>query len=253
MKTRLGLVMWLLVAGGLGAGPDHSVFTAVLSDHVVEGRVDYAAIAQDERLDTYLADLAQTDPSALSTEAEQLALWINAYNAYTLRLVADAYPIDSIHDLATGGRIVGWLIRRTPWDIRFAEVGGKAYTLNEIEHEIIRARFAEPRIHFAIVCAAVSCPPLRSEAYITDRLDEQLDDQGRRFLNDSRHNTFDLADRTARISQIFSWFRKDFGANDREVVAFLARFAPAEAAADMVARPGDWRVQHAPYGWALND
>jgi hypothetical protein len=253
MKPILCLTALFFAVFSRAAVPDHALFTQLLADHVVAGRVDYAAMAQDERLDTYLAVLASTSPRNLPGEADRLAFWINAYNAYTLKLVADAYPIEIIHDMGTGGRIIGWLINRTPWDIRFAVVGGRTYTLNEIEHEIIRPEFGEPRIHFAIVCAAVSCPPLRSEAYTAARLDEQLNEQGRVFLTDTRHNTFDLVERTARISQVFSWFRKDFGANDREVIAFLSKFAPPGVGVDMVRHAPDWKIRHQSYDWSLND
>ena len=252
--TYRAIVFFLITLVGVTptlAEPDHGLLTEVLQQHVREGLVDYAALAQDARLDQYLALLNATDPDALSTN-EQLALWINAYNAYTLKLVADAYPIDSIHDLATGGKVIGWLIQRTAWDIRFADVGGETYTLNEIEHDILRPEFQDARIHFAIVCAAVSCPLLRSEAYLPERLDEQLDEEGRRFLADSSRNTFDLDNRRARISRIFSWFEEDFGQNDAEVIRYLSAYAPATVASDMKAAPDQWRVRYQPYDWSLN-
>ncbi len=235
------------------ASLDHHLLSKVLQDHVAEGLVDYAALAEDDRLETYLTQLAETDPAALSTEEEKLALWINAYNAYTLKLVADDYPIDSIHDLATGGMIIGWLIKRTAWDIRFAEVGGETYTLNEIEHEIMRKQFDEPRIHFAIVCAAISCPLLRAEAYLPERLEEQLEEEGRKFLADPSRNTFDLSQRRAWISKIFSWFGEDFGDNDAELIRYLARFAPFAVAADMARNAEEWKVGYQRYDWSLND
>ncbi|MEM0964704.1 MAG: DUF547 domain-containing protein [Verrucomicrobiota bacterium] len=246
----------LLFFGGTSllsvAAPDHNLFTAVLETHVEDGLVDYAALANDPRLEEYLASLAETDPATLPTEEERLALWINAYNAYTLKLIADAYPVDSIHDLATGGMVIGWLIKRTAWDIRFADVGGETYTLNEIEHDIIRPEFEDARIHFAIVCAAVSCPLLRSEAYVPDRLDEQLNEEGRRFLADTSRNTFDLSKRRARISKIFSWFEEDFGSSDTEVIRYLAEFAPPEVAMDMRHHADQWSIRYQSYDWSLN-
>lgn len=252
----------VLTVAGLWAGhfsfaenlaPDHGLFSAVLQEHVVAGLVDYAAVARDQRLPQYLDQLAETDPGRLASRAEKLAFWINAYNAYTLKLVADDYPVESIHDLGTGGRIIGWLLNRSPWDIRFAEVGGKKYTLNEIEHEILRPRFQEPRIHFAIVCAAVSCPPLRSEAYVPDRLDEQFDEQGRIFLADSRHNQFDFKERRASLSPIFSWFKEDFGGDDESLIRFVARFLGQDVARQLESHTEPWRVSHTDYDWSLND
>lgn len=238
---------------GLAAASDHALFSAVLADHVRDGRVDYAALRHDARLSRYLAQLADTSPDELASEAERLALWINAYNAYTLKLVADDYPVKSIHDLGTGGRILGWLLNRTPWDIRFAVVGGRTLTLNEIEHEILRPQFEEPRLHFAIVCAAVSCPPLRAEAYQADRLDAQLDDQGRRFLRDGVRNQFDVAGRRARLSPIFSWFAEDFGKTDAAVLRYVSRFAPPDVGRELAAGADRWSVSATDYDWSLND
>lgn len=251
-----GIIIGLLlisIAPIAAVAADHGLFTAVLQDHVEEGRVDYGALADDPRLDEYLAQLADTDPAILPSDADRLALWLNAYNAYTLKLVADAFPIDSIHELATGGMVIGWLIKRTAWDIRFAEVGGADYTLNEIEHEIIRPEFGDARIHFALVCAAVSCPRLRDEAYTAERLEAQLEEEGRRFLADPSRNSFDVTYRQARISKIFAWFEEDFGRGDAEVIRHLAKFAPADVADDMVRHAEKWTIDYQPYDWSLND
>jgi len=251
-SLNIGIAVFLALVSCVSGTIDHGLFTQVLQDHVEAGRVEYAALGEDERLDQYLAQLAAIDLETLTSANERMALWINAYNAYTLKLVADAYPIDSIHNLATGGMVIGWLIKRTAWDIRFAKVGGREYTLNEIEHDILRPEFQDARIHFAIVCAAVSCPLLRTEAYEPERLGEQLDEEGRRFLGDPSRNSFDLESRRARISKIFSWFEEDFGRRDAEVIRYLATFAPAAVAADMAASADDWRVGYQPYDWSLN-
>lgn len=249
------LLVFLLAIGGVKgtAEVNHELFTAVLSEHVDAGLVDYAAIAHDARLATYLEGFARTDPATLEGRNEKLAFWINAYNAFTLKLVAEAYPIKSIHELGTGGRIIGWLFKRTPWDIRFAEIGGKTYTLNEIEHDILRVEFAEPRIHFAIVCAAVSCPPLRAEAYLPDRLDEQLDEQARLFLADRRHNRFDVEQKQAWLSPIFSWFEEDFGGSEKSVMQFIAPFLESAETSRITATASAWSVNYTDYDWALND
>ncbi|MBT5903101.1 MAG: DUF547 domain-containing protein [Opitutaceae bacterium] len=250
-----GVVLLLLGAGQVAKsdGADHQIFSSVLQEFVKDGLVNYAALRNEKRLDQYLDQLDRTYPAQYATEAERLALWINAYNAYTLKLVADDYPIKSIHDLGTGGRIIGWLLNRSPWDIRFAKVGGEAYTLNEIEHEILRVRFDEPRIHFAIVCAAVSCPPLRAEAYFPDRLDEQLEEQARQFIADVRSNRFDLNSQRAEVSPIFSWFDEDFGENDAEILDYIAKLAPAEVSKSILENPRDWSLGYSHYDWSLND
>ena len=249
MKSLIFRSLWL---GGLALLPvssvafDHSLFTQVLAEHVDNGLVDYRMIKSDRNFDRYLSKLATTDPSALSSPSEQIAFWINAYNAYTLRLVADAYPVDSIHDIGTGGRIIGHLLKKTPWDIEMAEVGGQKLTLNHIEHEILRKQFTEPRIHFALVCAAVSCPPLRSEAYVAARLDEQLDDQARIFLADPTKNRFDSSKRRAELSAIFSWFKEDFGGSDGSVLAFVNPYVKP-------AIDAKWALRQTDYDWSLND
>ncbi|MDB4385296.1 DUF547 domain-containing protein [Opitutaceae bacterium] len=253
-RSVAGAFLLLALAGYVkGDGADHELFSVVLHDAVADGLVDYEALRDESRLDQYLDQLDQTDPTQYATEVERLALWINAYNAYTLKLVADDYPIKSIHDLGTGGRIIGWLLNRSPWDIRFARVGGKEYTLNEIEHEILRVRFDEPRIHFAIVCAAVSCPPLRSEAYFPERLEVQLNEQAKSFLNDSRSNRFDRTEKDAELSPIFSWFKKDFGGSDESILRFIVPFLD-EKTATTIRRDGfEWDVSSTHYDWSLND
>lgn len=251
----MGVIVLPLNGGNVARGEvaDHQLFSEVLAEFVADGLVDYAALRNEKRLDQYLVQLDGTNPADYATEAERLALWINAYNAYTFKLVADDYPIENINDLGTGGRIIGWLLNRSPWDIRFAKVGGEEYTLNEIEHEILRVRFDEPRIHFAIVCAAVSCPPLRAEAYFPERLDTQLAEQGRQFIADTRSNRFDLDRKKAEVSAIFSWFDQDFGGNDPEVLAFIATLAPGEVAESILKNPREWSLGYFHYDWSLND
>ena len=266
VRAFLLICMAVLVAGcggarvepvdtTLAAGLDDAdeLFTRLLHDHVADGKVDYAALSTDHRLDRYVAWIATTDPESL-TSAGALALWINAYNAYTLKLIADNYPVESINNLHSGGRIIGFATKRTAWDKQFAVVGGETYSLNDVEHEIIRKRFADFRIHFALVCAAVSCPPLRSEAFTAERLDMQLDDQCRVFLAQDEKNRFDAATRTAWLSPIFKWYRRDFGETDAGLLRALAPFVgdPAVRAA-LGSDAGAWRIEHTRYDWDLND
>ena len=231
--------------------PDDTAYTALLRQHVREGLVDYAALKGDVRLDAYLGQIAATDPAAFPSAKARFAYWINAYNAYTLKLVAEHYPISSINDLATGGRYAAQLIGKTPWDIRFADAGGRKLTLNEIEHEILRKEFKDARLHFAIVCAALSCPILRSEAYVPERLDEQLDLQGRWFFR--WRNRFDPETKQATLSKIFDWFAEDFGANQTELLRFVAAYAPAPIAASLSAEPEKWKLNYTFYDWGLNE
>jgi hypothetical protein len=239
----------------LASGVDDAdeLFTGLLDDHVTDGHVDYAALCTDPRLERYLAWLSVTDPESLDGNGA-LATWINAYNAYTLKLIVDNYPVESINDLHAGGRILAHATRRTAWDKRFVVVGGETFSLNDVEHDIIRKRFDDFRIHFALVCAARSCPPLRDEAYTAARLDAQLEDQGRRFLSQTDKNRFDLDARTAYLSPIFKWYRGDFGETDEDLLRAIAPFVgDAAVRSQLESAPGDWRVEHTHYDWRLND
>jgi hypothetical protein len=223
----------------------HRLFSSVLKTHVREGLVDYAGIEGDPRFDEYLALLAQTNPDTLGTAAEQLAFWINAYNAYTIKLILDRMPVESIRDISLGLPILFG-----PWSIEIANAGGEIYTLNAVEHDIIRERFADPRIHFALVCAAIGCPSLRAEAYEGSRLDEQLEDETRRFITDPAKNRFEVLHRRVRLSEIFSWYSSDFEEQAGSVTEFIAGYVTPDAAAML--RSGEFDLEYLPYDWSLN-
>jgi hypothetical protein len=228
-------------------------YTEVLSRYVKDGLVDYKALCKDARLQQYVDSLAKTDPEKLESRDAKLAFWINAYNAYTLKVICDHYPVSSINDLHFGGLFIGQALGKTVWHKKFVRINNQDLSLNQIEHEIIRPKFKEPRIHFALVCAAMSCPPLRSEAYQGANLDSQLNEQGRVFLNNPLHNRFDLKKEQARISKIFDWYGKDFGKNDTEVLLYISRYLPAETANAIKANPERWDVEYIHYNWSLND
>lgn len=216
------------------AAPDFSAYDALLHDHVRAGQVDYAALKTDARLADTVAAIAATDPAALTDRDARLAFWLNAYNALTLKLVADHFPVISIRDIA-GGK---------PWDqpvVKLAD--GRALTLNQIENDIVRPEFKEPRVHFALVCAAVSCPPLRSEAYVAGRLNAQLDDQAKTFVNDVFKNR--LGTHSLRLSAIFQWFAADFGGSEAAMVRFITPWMPKAPAPDAT-------VSYLEYDWKLN-
>ena len=241
----------LISAVALTAGPDDALFSALLRDHVDEGAVNYDAIANDDRLDTYLDQIAATDPAELPGRNARLAFWINAYNAYTLRLVVSVNGITSIREISGLGT-KGDPDTNKPWDQPFAAVGDQNYTLNQIENEIIRSRFGDVRIHYALVCAAYACAQLRSEAYSAEKLDDQLDEQGRWFL--ANRNEFDPRTRTARLSQIIQWYRVDFGADDTAVLETLADHAPLPVVANSLRNEARrWKVSYLDYDWTLND
>ena len=259
MKTFLKIVVWgaVFILGVhsriVQAEERHGLFTAALSQHVQAGLVDYKNACQDKQLEQYWEQLSATDPGVLSKE-DAMAFWINAYNAFTLKLICQNYPLKSISALHTGGLILGSVIGKTAWDKAFISISGMKYTLGQIEHKILRPVYQDPRIHFAIVCAAKSCPPLRSEAYEGFKLKDQLNDQGRTFLVDRQDlNVFDLGTRTAYISSIFKWFLKDFGRNTKELLLYLADYLPEDIKKDIKANAALWKIRFNPYDWSLNE
>lgn len=221
----------------------HTVWGELLTAHVVDGRVDYQGFKNNEiRLDGYLETLNATDPASL-TEAERLAFYINAYNAYTVKLILENYedgkPVRSIKSI--GG------LFQSPWSIQFARVGGEELTLDNIEHDIIRPGFNEPRVHFAVNCASVSCPPLLNEPYTGSELESQLELNTIRFLNDKNFNY--ISGNTLYVSKIFKWFGEDF---NNEISGFVGRYARGELLAGIQAAGESLKVKYLDYDWSLN-
>ncbi len=199
--------MLLCAAGAHGQDFDHSAWDRVLKLHVNEaGRVDYAALrANRGEFDAYIAKIAagspESHPQDFSSREAQLAYWINGYNALTIRGVIDNWPTKSVRDL---GFLFGFF-RRSDYT-----VGGKKVSLNYIEHDVIRKQFSEPRIHFALVCASLGCPRLRREAYVPERLEQQLEEDARYFINEPRNLAVDPARGRVTVSKIFDWYGGDF-------------------------------------------
>jgi hypothetical protein len=230
---------------------DHQLFTDILQKYVVNGLVDYKNLKNDNRLDKYLSQLSNTDPDKLNGDVK-FAFWINAYNAFTLQIVTENYPIESITDLNSGGKIIAYLLGNTVWDKEFITINNKKYSLNDIEHEILR-KMNEPRIHFAIVCASISCPELLNEAFEANTLETQLESQTRKFLNDKSRNDFDLKNRQANISEIFNWFDDDFGDSDENVLIFISKHVPENTSQDIKSNIKEWDISYKEYNWNLNE
>jgi hypothetical protein len=235
-------------------GSASSAYAEVLQQVVTpQGRVRYAALEADPAgLDAHLAAVASGDPSDLARrpEADRVAFWINAYNAITLKTIIDNYPVQP-RGLA-GLRYPPSSIRQIAgaWSDRRWTVLGRKMSLDDIEHETLRRQFAEPRVHVALVCAALGCPPLRSEPYEGARLASQLDDQARRYLASPAGLQLATDGRSVAVSAIFKWFAADFEATGG-VRAFLACHAP-EAARRAVADQRS-RITYLDYDWSLND
>lgn len=221
--------------------PSHGSWTNLLQQHVsAEGWVDYAGFkASQTQLDAYLAILSSATPSGDWSEQEKLAYWINAYNAFTVKVIVDNYPLESIRDLHPKPYIP---LLNTVWHRKFFNLNGRPTNLDEIEHKILRKQFDEPRIHFAINCASVSCPVLRNEAYTAEKLEAQLTDQAKKFLSSEIRNT--ISQDKIQISRIFQWFKGDF-TQKGSLIDFLNQYSPVEISEDA-------KISHLDYDWGLN-
>lgn len=248
--NSIGIYLLLALAiGGCGTNlPDsdskpvsHDTWTELLRKHVDStGGVNYQGfIADSIRLNEYLSTLENALPNNKNwTRNEQLAYWINTYNAFTIRLIIRHYPIKSIKDIKSGLPFVN-----SVWDIEFIRIEDAVLDLTAIEHDILREQFDEPRIHFAIVCASVSCPKLLNEAYVADRIEEQLESAAFDFINDSTRNNFE--DGNAELSKIFDWFEGDFESNGR-LVEYLNRYLEKPLNEDV-------EMDFLNYDWSLNE
>jgi Protein of unknown function, DUF547 len=241
-------------AGAALAAASEQAYADVLQRFVtVEGRVRYAALKADPaQLDAFLAGIAAGAPTDLAAlpRADRIAFWINAYNAITLKTIVANYPIRP-HGLFSW-RYPSSSIRQIPgaWTNREWTVLGERVSLDDIENRELRAAFAEPRVHMALVCAARGCPPLRNEPYGGARLDQQLDDQARRYLASPAGMRVQPGGRGVAVSSIFTWFAGDF-VKTGGVRAFLARYAPAADRAAVA--DASTRITYLDYDWTLND
>lgn len=225
-----------------GPPVDHSLWNQLVKDVVSAGGwVDYEKLqTESSRLDRYIQSLAGVPYDELGRD-EKLALLINAYNAFTIRLILDYYPIKSIKDIPSNKR----------WKHRRWRVGSQVWSLDDIEHQQIRPHFAEPRIHFALVCAAIGCPPLRTEAFTAGRLEKQLEDQAQYAHTEPRWMRFDPAGNIIHLTRLYNWYAGDFKSASETVIGFAARYVPAlQEAMDKGLKP---RVKWLDYDWTLND
>ncbi|MBH0178242.1 MAG: DUF547 domain-containing protein [Nitrospira sp.] len=217
----------------------HALLGAVLSAHVNDGVVDYPAIQTDDRQESYLRQLDRVDPNAFVTRNEQLAFWINAYNAFAIKGIVDGYSP------------VSYIGRYRYFIGRAYQVGGGTITLYDLERQVLIQQFHEPLIHFAIVCASSSCPRLQPWAYQPSELDRQLDYAARAFVNDPTRNRFDRKRKVASLSKIFDWFAEDFSAAAGSTLAYVARYVGDPALARELVESG-YRIEFLEYDWSLN-
>jgi hypothetical protein len=214
------------------AGVNHVLWDVQLGQFVSDkGVVDYSGWqSQESALDKYLEELSKAVPTATMSADAQMAYWINAYNAFTVKLILDNYPIKSIMKLDKG----------KVWDRKWIGLGGDVFSLNDIEHEILRKQFDDPRIHFVVNCAAKSCPPLWNRAFTKDNLELGLEKRTRSFINNPSYNS--LHKKKLTLSKIFDWYRQDFG----DLVAYVSQYTNMEI--DKSAT-----VNFHEYDWSLNE
>lgn len=232
---------------------DHSTWDRLLKTYVNPGadglnRVDYAAFKSGgrEALDSYIAYLQSIDPAALS-RAEQFAFLANLYNAKTVAIVLEKYPVNSIKAISLGGSPLA-VIAGGPWKAKVLKIKNIALSLDDIEHEILRPLFKDPRVHYAVNCASIGCPNLRTEAFTGTKLDAQLDAAARAYVNHSRG--LSIGPNGVIVSSIYRWFKADFGGEDTGVLAHLHKYAgPALAQKLETIRSIDGYS----YDWGLND
>jgi hypothetical protein len=213
------------------AQPSHELWNGLLRQHVsVSGRVQYKLLkAEQKTLDAYLDHLSRNAPQPKWSKAETMSYWINAYNALTVRIVLQHFPVKSIKDLHAGN----------PWDVDCFETGGQRYSLNKIENDVLRKKFRDARVHFALNCAAKSCPPLYNRAFTASNLDAQLTDRTKRFLRDPNANVIGR-DRVL-LNRIFEWYADDF----EDIPAFLTTFSGTTVLESA-------QIDYLEYDWSLN-
>lgn len=252
MKTKklvTRVVLWIsFLCGAAGftapgwssVSVDHTFYADLLQKYVQNGVVDYQGFKDEEaKLDQYLKVLEETEIKTLSRD-EQFAFYINAYNAWTIKLILTGYPgIKSIKDLGS--------IFKSPWKKQIAKINGDIMTLDHIEHDILRPKFKDPRVHFAINCASKGCPPLRSEPYQASALNQQLDERTQAFINDSQRNR--LKQTTLYVSSIFKWFSEDFS---NDVVGFFLKYAQGDLKKRLEDNITKIEVKYLDYDWSLN-
>jgi len=208
---------------------NHTAFNDLLQSYVSNGTVNYKEFKGSQaKLGDYISSLTSNAPLSDWSNNESLAYWMNLYNAITINLILDNYPLKSIKDL-DGGK---------PWDIKRVTIDGKKYSLNDIEHNTIRPTFKDPRIHFAVNCGAKSCPPISSKAFTADNANGELDRLAKAFINSSANKI--SADSIA-ISKIFEWYAEDFG----NIVDYINKYSITNVSSGA-------SVSYLDYDWSLN-
>ena len=240
MKKIVVIVVMLLLsknnfvteAAPINNNLNHSTWNLLLKKYVSDqGKVDYLGFKKDlTELNAYLEWLSNSIPLETWSKDQKMAFWINAYNALTIQLIVDRYPISSIKDIFN------------PWNIKVITIANKSLSLNNIEHDILR-KMGDPRIHFGIVCASISCPKLQNEAFSTQNINRLLNKASKEFLADTTKNN--ITTNSVELSKIFKWFAKDFK-QEGSLIDFLNRYSDITIASDS-------KISFKDYNWGLND
>ncbi len=240
MKKIVVIVVMLLLsknnfvteAAPINKNLNHSTWNLLLKKYVSDqGKVDYLGFKKDlTELNAYLEWLSNSIPLETWSKDQKMAFWINAYNALTIQLIVDRYPISSIKDIFN------------PWNIKVITIANKSLSLNNIEHDILR-KMGDPRIHFGIVCASISCPKLQNEAFSTQNINRLLNKASKEFLADTTKNN--ITTNSVELSKIFKWFAKDFK-QEGSLIDFLNRYSDITIASDS-------KISFKDYNWGLND
>ena len=218
----------------------HKLWSALLKKHVnSKGNVNYKGFIKDSAaLNHYLKLLSDSPPDSSVTKNEKFAYWINAYNAFTIKLITENYPLKSIKDLGSTAT------KNSPWDKKFFTIGGKEMTLNNIEHDILRKQFNDPRLHFAINCASYSCPKLLNSAFEGNTLNKQLSARAVDFLNDTTKNI--ITPSSAKLSSILLWYGNDFIKTGVSKIEYINKYSNIKMLLTA-------KIDYLKYDWNLND
>jgi hypothetical protein len=234
--VAVGLACLAVVGAAFAQTLDHAPFDALLRANVKAGVVNYPGFQDSAAFRQYVDELAK--PARLDSKAETLAYYVNAYNALAIQGILDGLSPSSLLGRARYFKFKEW------------PLNGRTITLYDLEHKVLRP-LGEPRIHFAIICASKSCPFLRSEVYTPGKLDAQLDEQARQFVNDPFRNRFDKTSRTANLSEIFKWFDEDFHGPDGSTQKYIARYVADAEIAQGLGSDG-YKIEWIDYDWNLN-
>ena len=218
----------------------HKQWSVLLKRHVNnKGDVNYKGFLKDEALlNGYLKLLSDNPPDSALSNNEKFAYWINAYNAFTVKLIIENYPLKSIKDLGSNAT------KNSPWDKKFFKIGVKEMTLNNIEHDILRKQFNDPRLHFAINCASYSCPKLLNKAFEAATLNQQLNERAVDFLNDPTKNI--ITPSSAKLSSILLWYGEDFTKTGVTKIEYINRYSRIKILPTAT-------IDYLKYNWGLNE